>query len=109
MTPTRPEPVRTPCTGHGGWPSGRRLTRPGSTRRLLHPEDHSSLEDIALHPELCHLAAQLRQLGAVVAGQPLGLTPFDPVPGNPIPQRALMNSQVTGDLGDRLPGLLHDP
>lgn len=89
-----------------------------SLRRLLHPEDHGTLEDIALHPDLAVLLAQMLDLLA----QPTQLLAFRLVqpagslrgraglgPVNPGLQCALVHTQVPRDLRRRLPGLQHDP
>src|SRR3954452_17748540 len=80
-----------------------------SLRRLLHPQDHRSLEHIALHPQLRVLRAQPLELGDVARGQALGSVADLPGPGHPVAQRALVDAHVTSDLGDRLPRLLDDP
>src|SRR3954453_21665203 len=108
------------------------MKRPHSLRRLLHPHDHRSLEDIALHPQLGVLRAQPLELLDVAGGQPLralaGLPPRQPLDlldlaggqppralaalprlEPPVAQRPLVDPQVTGDLGDRLVRLLDDP
>src|SRR3954454_4010830 len=85
------------------------MKRPRSLRRLLHPQDHGSLEDIALHPQLGVLRAQPLELLDVALGQALGALPSLPGLGNPVAQRALVDPQVTSHLGDRLVRLLDDP
>src|SRR3954468_10416196 len=80
-----------------------------SLRRLLHPPDHRSLEDIALHAQLGVLRAQPFELLDVTGGQAVGALPGLPRLGHPVAQRALVDPQVPGDLGDRLVRLLNDP
>src|SRR3982750_2673583 len=73
------------------------------------PPDHRSLEDIALHPQLGVLRAQPLELLDVTGGQALGALAGLPGLGDPVAQGALVDAQVPGDLGDRLPRLLDDP
>src|SRR3954470_23048994 len=80
-----------------------------SLRRLLHPPDHRSLEHIALHPQLGVLRPQPLELLDVTGRQALSVLPGLPGPSDPVAQRALVDAQVPGHLGDRLPGLLDDP
>src|SRR5215207_7789666 len=85
------------------------MKRPRSLRRLLHPQDHGSLEDITLHPQLGVLCPQPLELLDVTLGQPLGALPGLTRPRDPVPQGALVDPQVPSDLSDRLSGLLDDP
>src|SRR3954454_9166447 len=85
------------------------MKRPRSLRRLLHPQDHRSLEDIALHPQLGVLRAQPLELLDVTARQPLRALARLPRPGDPVAQGALVDPQAPGDLGDWLVRLLDDP
>src|SRR3954447_16812434 len=80
-----------------------------SLRRLLHPPDHRSLEDIALHPQLGVLCAQPLELLDVTGRQALGAAPRLPGPSDPVAQRALVDPQIPSHLGDRLAGFLDDP
>src|SRR5680860_1209845 len=82
---------------------------PRSSRRLLDPQDHGSLEDITLHAELGVLPLQLLETSALVDGQAFGLAPLDPVPIHPVAQRPRVDPQVPGNHCDRLAGLTHDP
>src|SRR5215213_9768343 len=82
---------------------------PRSSRRLLDPQDHGSLEDITLHPQLGDLGAQPLELLDVVAGQPASTLGRLSCPGDPVAQRALVHAEVTCDLRDRLPRLFDDP
>src|SRR5215217_1131572 len=82
---------------------------PRSSRRLLDPQDHGSLEDITLHPQLGDLLAQPRKLSAFVDVQADGLAALDPVPIHPVAQRPRVNPEIPGHLSDRLAGLTHDP
>src|SRR3954454_457531 len=82
---------------------------PRSTRRLLHPQDHGSLEDITLHPQLRVLPLEPDQTSALVDGHALLLAPLDPVPVHPIAQRPRVDPEVPGHLSDRLTRLAHDP
>src|SRR3954462_1282400 len=70
------------------------------------PTGHRSLEDIALHAQLGVLRAQPLELLDVALGQAVGALPRL---GHPVAQRALVDPQVPGDLGDRLVRLLNDP
>ncbi|GAA0341975.1 protein of unknown function [Micropruina glycogenica] len=40
-----------------------------SLRRLLHPQDHGTLEDITLHPQLCDLGPEPFQLLVIIGGE----------------------------------------
>src|SRR5215213_3900111 len=82
---------------------------PRSLRRLLDPQDHGSLEDITLHPQLSDLTAQPLQLGVVILRQARRAVTGVPSALHPVAQGALVDPQVAGDLRDRLPGLLDDP
>src|SRR3954453_18562300 len=73
------------------------------------PQDHRSLEDIALHPQLRVLRAQPLELLDVAPRQPLGALAGLPGAGHPVAQGPLVAPQVTSHLGDRLPRLLDDP
>src|SRR4051812_21896367 len=70
------------------------MKRPRSLRRLLHPQDHRSLEDIALHAQLGVLRAQPLELLDVAAGQPLGALAGLPRLGDPVAQGPLVDPQV---------------
>src|SRR5450631_1453529 len=62
--------------------------------------------------ELGVLPAQPDQLGPLTLTQPtvtIGPLPGPPIGRHPVPQSALVDPQVPGHLGDRLPGLPHDP
>src|SRR5680860_590392 len=85
------------------------MKRARSPRRLLHPQDHGALEDIALHPQLGVLAAQPLQLLDVRDGQPVGALTLGTILGTPVPQRALVDPEIAGDLRNRFPGLPDDP
>ena len=67
-------------------------------------QSYRALEDITLHRQLGDLTAKPLQLNPSGLGQrpgslrPVGLT----VPGNPVPERALIDPQVPGDLRDQL-------
>src|SRR5215213_570898 len=85
------------------------MSVPRSLRRLLDPQDHGSLEDITLHPQLSYLTTQPLQLGVVVLRQARGAVTGVPSALHPVAQRALVDPEVASDLRDRLPGLLDDP
>src|SRR3990170_4756633 len=82
---------------------------PRSSRRLLDPQDHGSLEYITLHPQLVDVLAQLVQLGPLVNGEAFPLAPLNPLPVHPIAQGARVDPQIPGHLSDRLARLTHDP
>src|SRR5438128_1726989 len=71
---------------------------PRSPRRLLDPQDHGSLEDIALHLELGDPFPQPHQLGLIVSVEPLRLPAFDLVLRDPVTQRPRVHPQFAGDL-----------
>src|SRR4249919_658754 len=82
---------------------------PRSSRRLLDPQDHGSLEDVALHPQLGVLPLELHQTSTFIGGEALGLTPLDLVLLHPVAQRPRMDPKILSDLSDRLVGLPDDP
>ena len=82
---------------------------PRSLRRLLDPQDHGSLEDITLHLQLRVLCSQPLELLDVAPGQAFCALPSFLSLIDPIAQGARVDPKVSGDLGDRLPGLLDDP
>src|SRR5262249_3898739 len=110
-TGTRPAPGRLPRTGSGAGPSGRRSGRPPlPPHRVLDPEGHTALEDITLHRQLGVLLAEPGQLGPLILAQraaPVAAAALVRV--HPIPQRALIDAQVLGDLRDRPAGLADQP
>lgn len=58
------------------------------------------------------LPPQPRELGALGLTQLFagtGLTAGGPILGHPVAQRPIVDTQLTGDLRDRLTGLPHDP
>src|SRR3990170_6294985 len=81
---------------------------PRSSRRLLDPQDHGSLEYITLHPQLGDVLAQLVQLGPLVDGEAFLLAPLNPLPVHPVAQGARVDPEIPGHRSDRLAGLTHD-
>ena len=74
---------------------------PRSSRRLVDPQDHGSLEDITLHPQLGVLAFEATHIDRVDPG-PVGLLATgEAVLLHPVPQRAGADAEITGDLDDR--------
>jgi len=71
------------------------------------PEGHGSLEDITLHRDPRVLRPQPHQLRPLVLGQFALLLPTTRRV-HPIPQRSLLNAQITGHSRDRLLRLQND-
>src|SRR5437667_11222886 len=82
---------------------------PRSSRRLLDPQDHGSLEDITLHAQLGVLPLELVQTSALVDAQAFGLAALDAIPGQPVAQGPRVDVEVPGHLGDGLARLTDDP
>src|SRR2546428_4615374 len=82
---------------------------PPSSRRLLDPQDHGSLEDITLHPQLHDIATELVKLASLIARESLSVTPRDLVLVHPVPKRPRIQIKITGDLSDRLARLPNNP
>src|SRR5215203_3001068 len=83
-------------------PSGHRHSGSGSRcRLLLDPEGDGSFEQITLHPQPSVLALQLPQPRLLVSRQPVLLATVDAVLANPVPQGRVVDTKLTGDLGDR--------
>jgi hypothetical protein len=90
-------------------PLGGDEARHAQRDRLLDPQDHRSLEDITLHPQLGVLPLELLEPCALVDAQAFLLAALDPVPVHPVAQRPRVDPQISGHLRDRLAGLTHDP
>src|SRR4051794_7979969 len=88
--------------------SGRRRTMPRSSRRLVNPQDHGSLEDITLHPQLGVLTLEAAHIGQVDPRVLGPLAPGEPVLLHPVAQRAGAETKVPGHLNNRLAGLADD-
>jgi CubicO group peptidase (beta-lactamase class C family) len=82
---------------------------PRSSRRLLDPQDHGSLEDITLHPQLGVLPLQVLEPGPLIDREAFLLAALDAVTVHPVAQRPRVDPKVPGHLSDRLPRLAHDP
>src|SRR6266545_4517225 len=82
---------------------------PRSSRRLLYPQDHGSLEDITLHAQLGDVLAELVQLGAFVDAEAFLLATLDAVAIHPVAQRPRVDPEIPGHHSDRLARLTHDP
>src|ERR1051325_47599 len=108
MTWIVPGPGRPPRAGPGAGPppSGRQAGRPPlPPHRVLDPEGDTALEDITLHRQLGVLLPQPGQLRPLILAQraaPVAAAPLVRV--DPVPQGALVDAQVLGDLRDRLSG-----
>src|SRR5215831_14387821 len=82
---------------------------PRSSRRLLDPQDHRSLEDITLHAQLGVLAPEPVELGPLVVAEPVLVASLDPVLVHPVAQRPGVDPEISGHLGDRLARLANNP
>src|SRR5438552_1440732 len=82
---------------------------PRSSRRLLHPQDHGSLEDITLHPQLGVLTLELVQTSTLVGVEAFLLAALDTIPINPLAQRPRVDPQIPSHHRNRLACLTHDP
>ncbi len=77
---------------------------------VRHPEDQTAPEDITPHPQLGALLTQPGQLGPLIRAQLTAASlPPPPVRTDPVPQRALIDTQLPGHPRDRLPGLPDQP
>src|SRR5680860_187019 len=82
---------------------------PRSSRRLLYPPDHGSLEYITLHPQHGNVLAELVQLGALVHSKAILVASLHPVTVHPVTQGARVNPEIPGHHSDRLARLTHNP
>src|SRR5215207_4085333 len=82
---------------------------PRSSSRLLDPQDHGSLEDITLHPQLRVLPFELLKASAFIDAETLAPTTRLAVAVHPVTQGARVDPQIPSHLRDRLARLAHDP
>src|SRR5262245_55676529 len=81
---------------------------PRSSRRLVNPQDHRSLEDITLHPQLSNLTLEAAHVSGIDPGALGLLAPGEAVLLHPVPQRGGADAELPGNLNDRLAGLSND-
>src|SRR5271168_3506187 len=81
-------------------PSRWRRTGSGSPVLLLHPEGHTSFEQVTLHGQALHLPAQSGVLLAHLGRRPLALAPVDALLADPVAERLLDDAELTGDVRD---------
>src|SRR4029453_7856870 len=108
MTARPPRPCRRSRGGRHGRSSGRRRTMPRSSCRLVDPQDHGSLEDIALHPQLGVLTLEATHISRIDPGALGLLATGEAILLHPVPQRAGPDAEVPGHLNNRLAGLADD-
>src|SRR6185312_11433772 len=102
-----------PRAGHtsrrsGNWPSPPRSAHTASLRLRPGEEGRGFFQELVLHPQPAYLVFQFFHVCALHRRQRLiGLRVRTPPHVHPIPQGAVMDSEVTGNLGDRTAGLQH--
>src|SRR5262249_60603617 len=101
-TGTPPAPGRPARPEYHARPSGRRSARPPlPPHRVLDPEGDRALEHITLHRQLGVLLPQPGQLGPLILAQrPVRLAAAALIRVHPVPQSALVDPEVLGDLRD---------
>src|SRR3954447_4561715 len=90
------------------WPSPRRSQRSARLRLRPREEGRGFFQELVLHPQPADRVFHFLHAGALHWAQVRnGLRVIAPPDVDPVAQRALVDPQVTGDLGDGPAGLEH--